>query len=58
MYIDHAKLVIHVDDPNLLDTLDGDREIAARVINVGEELTCNYLTSDLEAAAKLGCQIT
>ena len=53
---DHAKHVNHADEPNLLDTPNGDQEIAARDINKGEELTCNYFVSDLEAAAKLGRQ--
>lgn len=51
---DHAKHVNHADDPNLVDTPDGEQEIAARDIEQGEELTCNYFASDLEAAAKLG----
>jgi hypothetical protein len=55
---DHAKHVNHSDDPNLLDTPDGTQEIAARDIAEGEELTCNYFASDLEAAAKLGREKT
>jgi len=51
---DNAKHVNHSDDPNLLDTPDGLREYAARDIAAGEELTCNYFISDLEAARKLG----
>ena len=50
----NAKHVNHSDDPNLLDTPDGLREYAARDIAAGEELTCNYFISDLEAARKLG----
>lgn len=50
---DNAKHVNHSDDPNLLDTPDGSQEYAARDIAVGEELTCNYFISDLEAARKL-----
>ncbi len=55
---DHAKHVNHSDDPNLLDTPDGTQEVAARDIAEGEELTCNYFASDLEAAAKLGREKT
>lgn len=51
---DNARHVIHENTPNLIDTPDGLQEIAARDIAEGEELTCNYFTSDLEAAAKLG----
>ena len=51
---DHAKHVNHSDHPNLFDTPDGRQEIAARDIAAGEELTCNYFASDLEAAVKLG----
>ena len=51
---DNAKHVNHLDDPNLLDTPDGLREYAARDIAAGEELTCNYFISDLEAARKPG----
>jgi SET domain-containing protein len=51
---DNSKHVNHADDPNLVDTPDGLQEIAARDIAAGEELTCNYFASDLEAAAKLG----
>ncbi len=50
---DNAKFVNHSDDPNLVDTPDGARELAARDIVMGEELTCNYFVSDLEAAQKL-----
>lgn len=49
---DNAKHVNHSDDPNLLDTPDGLQEIAARDIRKGEELTCNYYVSDLQAAEK------
>ncbi len=51
---DHAKHVNHSDHPNLLDTPDGMQEYAARDIETGEELTCNYFVSDLDAAVKLG----
>jgi len=51
---DNAKHVNHSDDPNLLDTPDGSQEYAAQDIAAGEELTCNYFISDLEAARKLG----
>jgi SET domain-containing protein len=55
---DHSKHVNHSDNPNLLDTPDGTQEVAARDILEGEELTCNYFASDLEAAAKLGREKT
>ncbi len=51
---DNAKYVNPSDDPNLLDTPDGTCEYTARDIAIGEELTCNYFISDLEAARKLG----
>ncbi len=51
---DNSKHVNHADVPNLIDTPDGLQEVAARDIAAGEELTCNYFASDLEAAAKLG----
>ncbi len=50
---DNAKFVNHADEPNLLDTPDGVQEIAVRDIEAGEELTCNYFASDLQAAQKL-----
>lgn len=55
---DHSKHVNHSDDPNLLDTPDGTQEFAARDIAAGEELTCDYFASDLDAAAKLGREKT
>ncbi len=51
---DNAKFVNHSDDPNLVDTPDGLQELAARDIAEGEELTCDYFVSDLDAAQKLG----
>jgi SET domain-containing protein len=54
---DNGKHVNHSDNPNLLDTFDGRQQYAARDIAVGEELTCNYFASDLEAAAKLGLEV-
>jgi hypothetical protein len=51
---DNSKHVNHADPPNLVNTPDGMQEIAARDIAAGEELTCNYFVSDLEAAVKLG----
>lgn len=53
---DNSKHVNHSDDPNLVDTPDGLQELAAHDIAVGEELTCNYYVSDLEAARKLAVQ--
>jgi hypothetical protein len=51
---DHAKHMNHSDEPNVIEG-DPDREenIAARDIEVGEELTCNYHAFDLDAARKL-----
>lgn len=52
---DHAKHMNHSDEPNVL-CIQGDmvRNVAARDIQPGEELTCNYYEFDLEAATKLG----
>jgi len=51
---DQAKYVNHADEPNLLETPDGLFEYAAWDIAAGDELTCNYYASDLQAADKLG----
>ena len=51
---DLSKHMNHSDSPNLYDTPDNMQEIAVRDIEVGEELTCNYFSSDLHAAEKLG----
>ncbi len=51
---DNAKFVNHSDHPNLIDSQDGMLEYAAWDISVDEELTCNYYTSDMAAAEKLG----
>jgi hypothetical protein len=48
---DHAKYMNHSDAPNLIDS---ETNIAARDIEAGEELTCNYYTFDLDAHRKLG----
>ncbi len=50
---DNAKYVNHSENPTLIDTPDGTQQLAARDIESGEELTCNYFISDLEAAQKL-----
>jgi len=50
---DLSKHMNHSDAPNLYDTPDNLQEIALRDIEIGEELTCNYFTSDLRAAEKL-----
>jgi len=47
---DHARHVNHADEPNVLD---GEIDAAARDIEPGEELTCNYYTFDLDAERKL-----
>jgi len=51
---DLSKHMNHSNSPNLLDTPDNLQQIAARDIEVGEELTCNYFTFDLDAYKKLG----
>jgi SET domain-containing protein len=48
---DHSRHMNHSDTPNLLD--EGQTSYAARDIDAGEELTCNYFAFDLDAAAKL-----
>lgn len=47
----HGNYINHSDTPNLLDLEDN---VAARDIEAGEELTCNYWLFDLDAARKLG----
>jgi SET domain-containing protein len=47
---DHARHMNHSEEPNLIDA---DTNIAARDIEAGEELTCNYYASDLDAHRKL-----
>jgi len=47
---DHARHVNHADEPNVTD---GEADLAARDIERGEELTCNYHTFDLDAERKL-----
>jgi hypothetical protein len=47
---DHAKHMNHSEKPNLLDL---ETNIAARDIQAGEELTCNYYLFDLDADRKL-----
>lgn len=51
---DHAKHMNHSDEPNVIEG-DADRQenIAARDIEVGEELTCDYHAFDLDAVRKL-----
>ena len=41
----------HAAEPNVLSL--SDRDVAARDIAAGEELTCDYRTFDLDATAKL-----
>lgn len=51
---DHAKHMNHADQPNVIEAGDGRQDnIAARDIEAGEELTCNYYMFDLDAARKL-----
>ena len=52
---DNSQYVNHSSHPNLLDSEDGLQETAAGDIVAGEELTCDYYSSDLAAAEKLGC---
>jgi SET domain-containing protein len=47
---DHARHMNHSDEPNLIDS---DANIAARDIEAGEELTCNYYVFDVDAHRKL-----
>ena len=51
---DNAQYVNHSSDPNLIDNEDGQMEVAARDIAVGQELTCNCYVSDLAVHEKLG----
>lgn len=51
---DNTRYVNHSDDPNLLEGPNGpNSDIAARDIKAGEELTCDYYNSDLDAEVKL-----
>lgn len=47
---DHSRHFNHSDSPNLIDTES--KSIAARDIEAGEELTCNYYSFDLDADTK------
>ena len=51
---DHTKYMNHSEHPN--QRWDGDRQlsVAARAIEAGEELTCDYREFDLDAERKLG----
>jgi len=49
---DHSKHMNHSDRPNVIQG-DGYFDIAARDIEPGEELTCDYHTFDLDAKLKL-----
>ncbi len=55
---DDARFFNHADDANCVDAPDPDdpwgMTIAARDIQPGEELTCDYKAFDADAAAKLG----
>jgi uncharacterized protein len=51
---DNAKHINHSDAPNVVDTADNRQQYAARDIQPGEELTCDYFAYDLEADRKLG----
>lgn len=47
---DSTKFMNHAETPNCAD-LNDDEAVAARDIAVGEELTCNYKSFDLESQA-------
>jgi SET domain-containing protein len=47
---DDSRYMNHSDDPNLV------KNVACRNIEVGEELTCDYWSFDLDAAKKLGAR--
>lgn len=47
---DHSKYMNHSDSPNLAST--GPDNVAARDIQAGEELTCDYFSFDLDAALR------
>lgn len=52
---DHAKHMNHADVPNVVQADEsGMTYVAARDIEAGEELTCDYYSFDLEARRKLG----
>ena len=50
--IDHARHMNHSEHPNLFETPDG-KNIAARDIKIGEELTCDYSQYDKDYLLKL-----
>lgn len=49
---DHARHMNHTENPNLLETRDGNNT-AIRDIKAGEELTCDYNAFDTHASVKL-----
>jgi len=49
---DHARHMNHSENPNLLEAGDSSN-IAARDIQIGEELTCDYNSFDTDASIKL-----
>lgn len=51
---DHARFMNHSSDPNVVDSEDMLEDFAARDIEAGEELTCNYFTFDKHAGLKVG----
>jgi len=51
---DHSKFMNHADAPNTMTDPENPLvEIAARDIQTGEELTCNYFSFDSDARYKL-----
>jgi SET domain-containing protein len=50
---DFDRHMNHSDTPNVLTTSNPDLNIAARVIEVGEELTCDYSAFSLEFPNKI-----
>ena len=51
---DHSKHMNHALEPNIISNpADSGQDIAARDIKAGEELTCDYLSFDLDSVGKL-----
>ena len=51
---DNSRYMNHSDNPNIINNPDGSySNIACRDIDIGEELTCDYFSFDLDANKKL-----